>query len=330
MISLFQRILTATGRHPGILLVVGCLAGVCVALLIPWYERTLRPSEMDFNLFLSICCVACLLLGMFACRALEVATPRLWTGEDVLDATGSPLVDKLSISHSAKPLPLALKAATSPTPLGRAAQQLKRESENRHPPHDPSVAHGIIVVVAAVSSSASLAHTVGFLGRALAELGLPTLIVDADLSMRTLSHAMSAANQPGLANVLASKNPTSLASLKALILKQDFHRDLLPAGSIEEDPTPSSEALIASKAFEHALEVLTSEYAFVILSAPDHAIAPSAIALAGACDALLLAASYGKSRPKEARAILQALDPYQKLWTGTILTHCPKSQMRLD
>lgn len=144
---------------------------------------------------------------------------------------------------------------------------------------------GAVLAVAGASSSSGAAAVVRQLAQAIAEVGYRVVVVDVDLR----SPASTAG--PGLGEVLTARLPVS----QVLTSGTDPGVYEVPRGGADA----SAAQLLGTPAMHGALDELTREHSFVILSCPPVRERAETAVLAAQSTAVLLVADAGSTRRRE-------------------------------
>jgi len=154
------------------------------------------------------------------------------------------------------------------------------------------------VLVTSATAGEGKSMMVANLGVALSQVGIDTLIVDADLRRPMQHRIFGADNAAGLATLL--ENP------RAPIRFEDTHYpglSILPSGPV---PVDSTEKLHVR--FPTVLESLRGKSSFVLIDSPPVLPVSDARLIAGQVDGLLLAVSAGAEKPSALRSTLEKLE----------------------
>jgi capsular exopolysaccharide synthesis family protein len=177
--------------------------------------------------------------------------------------------------------------------------------------------------LAVLSSAASEGKSITALslGRAAAEVGIPTLLVDADLRRPSLMDKIGDAGaDPGAG--LSSFLVRSTLSLSEAVVPLGNNLDLTPAGPIPPNPA----ALLGSKALAEFDRRAQRAYEFVIYDTPPLSIAADASLLATNTEGAILVVDVRNAKRK---VVLQAVDQLRRTRCtilGVVLNRVPESQ----
>lgn len=126
-------------------------------------------------------------------------------------------------------------------------------------------------------TSVNLAYT-------MAQLGMKVILIDCDMRRPTLAEKLKLAKQPGLSSFL-----TGQAQLDELIQTSAFAKDETAFHAITAGQNPPNPVeLLSSARMENLLEVLKSNYDYIILDLPPVGEVSDAVAVAKRTDGILL------------------------------------------
>jgi succinoglycan biosynthesis transport protein ExoP len=176
--------------------------------------------------------------------------------------------------------------------------------------------------IAVLSSAAGEGKSITALslGRAAGEVGIRTLLVDADLRKPSLMQKVGEDNPEGAG--LSSFLVRSTLSLSEAVIGLGENLDLAPAG-----PTPPNPAaLLGSKALSEFDRRAQRAYEFVIYDTPPLSIAADASLLATNTEGAILVVDVRNAKRK---VVLQAVDQLRRTRSsilGVVLNRVPESQ----
>ena len=144
-----------------------------------------------------------------------------------------------------------------------------------------------LVITSPLSGDGKTTNAIN-LALTMAERGLRTLLIDADLRRGALHLAMDTVREPGLADVLAG-TATLEGALRAVALGDTQTLHFLTAGRSTQIPTP----LLESKAMRGLLADLEQRFDLILLDAPPVNIITDAALLGALVDGVLIVARSG-------------------------------------
>jgi capsular exopolysaccharide synthesis family protein len=268
------------------------------------------PVQPRPPLIIGIGAVLGLLLGALVALLYDRLYERVETADDLALVTDAPVIGTLPTERR-----LRDNARIGETELHGALQESIRGLRANIEILIGSGNHTILVTSATTGQGKSTiaAH----LGRALAQTGTRTTIVDADLR-RPTQHQIFGIDSPiGLAGLLPPPQPgVSGADAAALaVVDTPFHGlSLLPAGHADEASSP-----LLPVRFPLVLEVLHINSSIVLVDAPPLLAVSDARVLAAQCDAVLLVTRARAETPRAVRAAIDRLALLQCNLLGVVL-----------
>jgi capsular exopolysaccharide synthesis family protein len=130
------------------------------------------------------------------------------------------------------------------------------------------------------TSSSNLAIT-------LAQQGLRSILIDADMRRGAMHTALDTTNKPGLSDYLVGKS--SLEDIIRAVHLEDANFDFIPTGTLPPNPAE----LLASTRMQALLEHLDGEYDAVIFDAPPLNIVTDAAVLGARTDGVIVVVRAG-------------------------------------
>lgn len=131
--------------------------------------------------------------------------------------------------------------------------------------------------------------TVGNLGIAMAQAGIRTLLVDADLRRSALHKLFDMEGTPGLADVLrGEKTPEEAAQATGI-----DHLEVMPRGT----PVGTPSEMLRSQSMKDLLETLKGQYDVVLIDSPPIMAVTDAVLLSAEVDGVCLVAESGRTHP---------------------------------
>ena len=178
---------------------------------------------------------------------------------------------------------------------------------------------GNVVLVTSSIPQEGKSTTVGATGRALAESGEPTIILDFDLRRGCQHSRLRLAREPGLSEYGAKDLP-----LDEVIQPTRFpNLWAITSGRLPSNPP----ALIGSLAVERLLSECRKRFTWILLDAPPLASATDPLLLTKLADMVLMVVRHGKVDRKLGRRCLQSLARTNARLVGVVLTCAPQGDM---
>lgn len=157
------------------------------------------------------------------------------------------------------------------------------------------------------------------LAQVIAASGTRVLLVDADLRRPTVAKTLNIDGSAGLSGILTG----DVFLDEAVQQTEDSHLYVLPAGRIP--PNPSE--LLGSKRMRDLLEVLRSEYQYVIIDAPPLLQVTDGALLAASADGAIAVVNAGVTRKSELNAAIRHLKSVDAAILGTVLNRVSVKRM---
>lgn len=259
-------------------------------------HATLLPTKPKKRTVLSMALVAGLILGLMAAFLRDRRDLSFRSGEEIKALLGMPalyIVPHISGRHwmvargQIVHLEPASEAAEAYRVIRTAVCFAMKGKKGKK------------ILIASPSLGDGKTTAASNLALALAQAGLRTLLVDADMRRPMLHNIYQVKRQIGLSSVLGGK-----ASLEEAVVPTGVEfLDLLPAGPIA--PNPSE--MLSSPAFAQTLETLSGKYDYIVIDSPPVVAVADARILAAACDATLLVLRAGKSDRHLSNSACEAL-----------------------
>lgn len=175
---------------------------------------------------------------------------------------------------------------------------------------DAEPGRGHVVGVTSALRGEGKSTTILNLASVLAEQGMRVVVVEGDLRLPSLRKKLRQRGKMGLSNVLIGRSDPMeyiLPCKAGIVDKRPISFDLLPAGSIP--PNPSE--LLGSKRMKATLNVLSSQYDYVLLDLPPVTAVSDALVATKLVDGVIMVVrnEYSDSRSlNEAIRQLQQVD----------------------
>jgi len=144
------------------------------------------------------------------------------------------------------------------------------------------------IVVASANPREGKTTTVMYLGTALAQSGLRTLIIDSDMRRPRIHRSIGTSETFGLSGMILGET-TSEDAIKKTAVPNLF---ALPAGS----PPPNPSELLMTRRFETVLEELGTQFDRILLDSPPLLAVTDGVILSRVADAVILVVRAGETR----------------------------------
>lgn len=265
------------------------------AALVPEGPASPRPL-LNF----ALAGVLGLVAGVGLVFVREIRDPKVRTPDDVADATrGMPIlgvIPRPSISDrptgngrwlahsSGEPATGALIALDTRSPASEAYRSVR----NRIAFADPERAPRLLVVTSATEEDGK-STTAANLAVSLAQQGLRTLLVDADLRLGELHRLLDIPGGPGFVEMVLGRATADEAVRQIPAGELGVSLHVLPAGTLP--PAPGE--LVGLPATRRVLEELRGRYEAVVLNAPPLTSSTDAALLGRIADATVLVTRLG-------------------------------------
>ncbi len=168
-----------------------------------------------------------------------------------------------------------------------------------------------VIAVLSPCSGEGRSQLAAELAGSFAQLGQPTLLVDADLRHPSLHLLYGLDNDRGLANAIAEDRAAHLHPVGPGDLM------LLTAGSDTANPSE----LLSSETFERLLAGWTARFDHIILDSPPAAEYPDALALATVVGRILAVSRAQQTSMKATREMLRRLEATRAELLGAVIGH---------
>lgn len=177
--------------------------------------------------------------------------------------------------------------------------------------------HGIIAVTSACSGDGKTSLTLA-LGMSFALEGLRTIVVDADLTGRGLSHAFCMQEEPGLSEALA--HGSANGEIQSTPIDNMW---ILPSGCASGNGAVN----ISRAALQRLLNALADEYDVVLVDTGPLLGSLEATLAVGIADQVVLAVARGQEM-QLVEASLKRLDGLYTHWKGVVFNRAAPSDLR--
>jgi polysaccharide biosynthesis transport protein len=225
------------------------------------------------------------LLGAGVVALLEFLDNTVKPEMDVQGLTGAPLL--ATVSNLTKLEPGGRQVYTMSQPQSSAAESLRLLRTNLEFASASEPIHAL--TVSSPSPGEGKSTTAANLGVVMAQSGLTTVVIDADLRKPTQHRIFGVDNQAGLTTLLTHPEQAWGEVAKKVALPGLL---LVPSGPIP--PNPSD--LLSSDRFARLVERIKSEADLVIIDSPPVLSASDALAISRHTDGAILVVHSGKTR----------------------------------
>ncbi|MGH1352215.1 MAG: GumC family protein [Methyloligellaceae bacterium] len=279
------------------------------------------PSAPNKRRALMISFVGFLALGVGLALALEMSDNSFKTPQEVEDTLNAanlvsiPKLSKADFYHDGQDIPMDRYVVMNPlTPFAEAMRTLKVSLELSNVDHPPKV----VLFTSVLPNEGKTSICANFAQHA-ANVGVNTLLIDADLRNPSLSARLCPERNCGLMDLLSQRVVKDNA-----IITDHTGLDILPSKNI---PYNTAE-ILGSESMKSLLQELRHEYDLIVLDTSPVMPVIDAKVLMEIVDSLVLVVEWDKT-PKEAvRTILNTLDPERKKVAGIVLNKVEMKRMR--
>jgi capsular exopolysaccharide synthesis family protein len=145
----------------------------------------------------------------------------------------------------------------------------------------------------------------------LAQQGIKTLLIDADISSPSLERALlGTVNLSGLAQILEGTDRMESAAVRTSI----HNLDLLPAGSRMGEASE----LLADSVVHNLLRTAKAQYECIVIDSPPIQSAGDSLILAECVDSICLIVRYAKTEQKQVSRALRLLNEQESKIEGVV------------
>ena len=177
------------------------------------------------------------------------------------------------------------------------------------------------IMVTSADAGDGKSLTTANMGLAMAQAGLRTILVDADLRQPKLHTLFKLTNREGLTDLLA---PTDLEMEKVLKSTALDHLRILTSGTRPPNPTE----LLGSQRMRQLLATLSEMADVVILDSMPVLPVADSVVLSNRVDGVILVVDANRTRRSDLKKAIQALEKADaKIW-GAVLNRVPRSRTR--
>lgn len=256
--------------------------------------------------------IAGLVLGLLIALAREMLDGSVKDSDEVVAVSGLPLLAAVPFDHPKVPLP----TQSDPRSIRAEAYRQIRTAitSSDQPPQ-------LIAVTSAISGEGKTTVTCN-VASAFARAGHRVAVVDADLRRSSVAGVMDVPpGQPGLSEILSGRS----TFLDAVLMTHDELPDVVVAGETPSDPSER----LASEEFRRFATELRNHYDYVFIDTPPVIPVTDALAVAPACDAIIMVASVGYTTPARLRRALTSLAQVKAPVYG-IVANCARGSADRD
>jgi succinoglycan biosynthesis transport protein ExoP len=244
-----------------------------------------------------------LLAGISYALLMERVRRRIETPAEINDLTDKPVVGRL-------PRQRALQRAPASLVWNQDRMTGLQESYRALRTNVQFLAEGKRVIqITSPDPAQGKSTVVANLGTALAQIGIDTVIVDADLRRPTQHKVFGIDNSAGLSTLLSVRNPQ-------INLKPSGFPNLwvIPSGPLPPDPTE-----MLHVRFESLVERLRDLDALILIDTPPVLPVSDARLIAPHCDGVLVVVAAGLAKPVGLESALERLSIVQAKLLGIVL-----------
>ncbi len=257
-----------------------------------------EPSSPRVLRNLAIGAVLGLLLGIAAALAREVLDTKLRSEADLRASTDAPLLGVVPFDPSAPEHRLVI----SDGQMGGRAEAVRRLRTNLQ--FVGEAGHPRTVVISSSVSAEGKTTTAINLAAALADGGLRTLLIDADLRRPSVAEYLGIEGRAGLTSVLIGK-----AELNDVI-QQQGDRELYVVTSGPIPPNPSE--ILGSAAMRELMSAAMEAYDIVIIDSPPLLPVTDAAVLSRLAEGTVVVVGADRTHRHQLEGALEALDGVQR------------------
>ncbi len=218
------------------------------------------PNNRDLGLTLAIGLLLAALAAPAVAFVAENLSRRFRSGEEIEASLGAPVLSAVPIVESAADRRLF----NSRSPAEEAFRRLRTTLLLRSHDEVGGIGDGLTLLVTSAHPGEGKSTVVANLGRALAESGRSTLLIDADLRAPVLHRFFGLDNRAGLSDVLRDTGAVRADAEALLCRTGTTGLTLLPAGdAVDDAPT-----LLGSRRAVQLLAELAERYDYILVDSP--------------------------------------------------------------
>jgi succinoglycan biosynthesis transport protein ExoP len=262
------------------------------------------PVQPRPPLIIAIGIILGLLGGALLAYFVEQLRGRIESASDVSEVTSVPLIGAIPTDRRLSRGPRLIWQEQGSAPIQEAIRALRTNLEFQLDDRQ-----GIIQVTSPLAGEGK-SVLVANLGVALSQLGIETLIVDADLRRPRQHQIFDVANETGLSNALHGKVDSKLRRVKT-----EFPRlSIVPGGPVAPNSTEMLHVRAAS-----LFETLRKADAMVLIDTPPVLPVSDARIVSRHADGVLLTVATGKEKPSTLRSAVETLQLAGASLSGIVL-----------
>lgn len=171
-----------------------------------------------------------------------------------------------------------------------------------------------VVGVTSASSGEGKSTTALNLSHMLAEAGESVMLIEGDMRLPTISRQLKLRSSPGLSNVLAGLN-----NVKEVLQESGLHKRLQVISSGDIPPNPSE--LLGGPLSRILIEVLSSNYDFIILDLPPVSEVADALVASKLTDGILMVVRQNYANRRVLTYAIQQLQYADAKVLGFVMTY---------
>jgi succinoglycan biosynthesis transport protein ExoP len=268
------------------------------------------PVQPRPPLIIAIGIILGLLGGALLAYFVEQLRGRIESASDVGEVTSVPLIGAIPTDRRLSRGPRLIWQEEGSAPIQEAIRALRTNLEFQLDDRQ-----GIIQVTSPLAGEGK-SVLVANLGVALSQLGIETLIVDADLRRPRQHQIFDVPNETGLSNALHGKVDSKLRRVKT-----EFPRlSIVPGGPVASNSTEMLHVRAAS-----LFETLRKADAMVLIDTPPVLPVSDARIVARHADGVLLTVATGKEKPSTLRSAVETLQLAGASLSGIVLNFADDS-----
>ena len=262
------------------------------------------PVQPRPPLIIAIGIILGLLGGALLAYFVEQLRGRIESASDVSEVTSVPLIGALPTDRRLSRGPRLIWQEQGSAPIQEAIRSLRTNLEFQLDDRQ-----GIIQVTSPLAGEGK-SVLVANLGVALSQLGIETLIVDADLRRPRQHQIFDVPNETGLSNALHGQVDSKLRRVKT-----EFPRlSIVPGGPVAPNSTEMLHVRAAS-----LFETLRKADAMVLIDTPPVLPVSDARIVSRHVDGVLLTVATGKEKPSTLRSAVETLQLAGASLSGIVL-----------
>jgi succinoglycan biosynthesis transport protein ExoP len=268
-----------------------------------------RASSPNVPLNLALGLLIGLAIGIAVSVLRTVLDTRIHTSHDIELVTDKPMLGGISFDSEAKRRPLVVHADPR-SPRAESFRTLRTNLQFLDVDHPQRT----FVITSSVPGEGK-STTAANLAISLAETGARVALIDGDLRLPRIAEYMGIEGAVGLTDVLIGR-----AELADVL--QKWGRNMLfvlPSGRIP--PNPSE--LLGSNNMTKLLNLLSSEFTYVIIDSPPLLLVTDAAVISKLAGGAILVAASGRTKRSEIVGAVKALDHIGSRLLGVVVTMLP-------